>query len=107
VKKQLTTGLCLLTGGFCIYVAVFGFMWAGSPSQVSTSNGKIYRYTEWQYNTIKWKTRFIWAPALWTMENVFGYQIVAEIAAGPKTVTTFAKVVGESTNSAQQTGKDP
>ncbi len=74
-----------------VYGVSFASWWASSSITTRTEGGRLVRHVELRMTPFRWHTIYVWVPAIWFMQDVRGYRLEKEIAAGPDSVYFYAK----------------
>ncbi len=91
-RRRLTLGICIavLVLG-CVYAAVFSVWWAKRPRESQTVDGRTVWVVEVSSDRALPGGEYLWYPAFWTVQNVFGYQPVGFAVEEDRDVGYYAR----------------
>lgn len=73
------------------YVWSFVSWWNSGSVQVSNANGIQVNRVELKMTSVRWRSIYLWMPAMLFMEHVVGYKLVRQVAADEDSVYVFEK----------------
>ena len=90
-RKVLVLLLLILTLLAVCYCVTFMTIWSRMPRHIVQTSRGLAEYVEFHETRFTWKTRVLWEPAFWFIENGLGYELVAYAAASDQSITVYGR----------------
>src|SRR5438876_8173925 len=90
--RRFRVRICVaLLSVVCAYAAIFGIWWAKRPRTAQSVGGRTVWLVEVHSDRFLPGGEYLWYPAFWTLQHVFGYRAVGFAPEADKDVVFWAR----------------
>jgi len=91
IKRPKFFILLLTIGLVSAYTYSFASWWRSGSVQLGNVDGHQIQRVELRMTSFRWRTIYLWMPAILFMEHVIGYRMVRQVAAGEDSIYVYQK----------------